>query len=90
MMLLNLLHANVACNLLLTDAARYMVATDKTLKELFPNLNHVTCIAQLFHNCAEKVRAHFPSVALLNYLEEISSFTQLFAEEIPWILRGNA
>ena len=56
---------SIACkreDFLLTDAARYMVATGKTLRELFPNLHHVTCIAHLFYNCAEKVRAHFPSV----------------------------
>ena len=35
---------SIACkreDFLLTDAARYMVATGKTLRELFPNLHHV-------------------------------------------------
>ena len=61
---------SIACKredflLLLTDAASYMVATGKTLKELFPNLHHGICIAHLFQNCVEKVRAHFPSVGSL-------------------------
>ena len=38
---------------LLTDAARYMSLAGKTLKELYPTLMHVTCIAQhLLHNCS--------------------------------------
>ena len=43
----------------LTDAARYMSLARKTLKELYPSLMHVTCVARLLHNCAMRVRAHF-------------------------------
>ena len=69
---------SIACKrenffLLLTSAARYMVATGKTLKELFPNLHHVTCIAHLFNNCAEKVRAHFPSV--VSWISSVKAVT---------------
>ena len=36
--------------LFLTDAAWYMSLAGKTLKELYPSLMHVTCIAHLLHN----------------------------------------
>lgn len=48
--------------LLLSDAARYMTAAGKLLKALYPLLFHVTCVAHMFHNCAEKVRACYPKV----------------------------
>ena len=47
------------CSLFLTDAARYMFLAEKTLKELYPSLIHVNCVARLLHNCAMLVRAHF-------------------------------
>ena len=46
-------------SLFLTNAARYMSLAGKTLKELYPSLMHVTCVAHLLHNCAMRVRAHF-------------------------------
>ena len=46
-------------SLFLTDAARYMSLAGKTLKELYPSLMHVTCVAHLLHNCAMRVRAYF-------------------------------
>ena len=49
-------------NLLLTDAARYMALAGKTLKEFYPYLLHVTCLAHLLHNCAMRVRAHFKNI----------------------------
>ena len=45
--------------LLLSDAARYMTAAGKLLQQLYPRLFHITCMAHLLHNCAEKVRACF-------------------------------
>ena len=48
--------------LLLSDAARYMTACTAALKLLYPRLFHVTCMAHLLHNCAEKVRSHFQQV----------------------------
>ena len=48
--------------LLLTDAARYMSLAGKTLKELYPILMHVTCVAHLLHNCAMRVRACFKNI----------------------------
>ena len=49
-------------SLFLTDAARYMSLVGKTLKELYPSLMHVTCVAHLLHNCAMRVRAHFKNI----------------------------
>jgi len=49
-------------NLLLTDAASYMLSTGRTLHKLYPHLFHVTCIAHLIHNCAMRIRAHFVDV----------------------------
>ena len=48
--------------LFLTDAARYMSLAGKTLKELYPSLMHVTCVANLLHNYAMRVRAHFKNI----------------------------
>lgn len=48
--------------LLLSDAASYMTACTNALKLLYPRLFHVTCMAHLLHNCAEKVRSHFADV----------------------------
>ena len=49
-------------SLFLTDAARHMSLGGKTLKELYPSLMHVTCVAHLLHNCAMCVRAHFKNI----------------------------
>ena len=49
-------------SLFLTDAARYMSLAGKTLKELYPSLMHVTCVAHLLHNWAMRVRAHLKNI----------------------------
>ena len=41
--------------LLLTDFVRYMSLSGKTLKELYPSLMHITCIAHSVHNWAMRV-----------------------------------
>ena len=48
--------------LLLSDAAKYMIAAGITIKFLYPKLFHVTCVAQLLHNCAMKIKSHFEDV----------------------------
>ena len=48
--------------LLLSDAARYMQAAGKTLKNMYLQLFHVTCVAHLMHNCALRVKAKYPAV----------------------------
>ena len=47
---------------LLSDAARYITACTAALKLLYPRFFHVTCMAYLLHNCAEKVHGHFQQV----------------------------
>ena len=39
-----------------------MSLAGKTLKEFYPSLMHVTCVAHLLHNCAVRVRAHFKNI----------------------------
>ena len=39
-----------------------MSSAGKRLKELYPSLMHVTCVAHLLHNCAMRVRAHFKNI----------------------------
>ena len=48
--------------LLLSDAAKYMIAAGITLKSLYPKLFYVTCVAHLLHNCAIKIKSHFEDV----------------------------
>ena len=54
--------ARVNFNLLLSDAASYMVSAGRTLHQLYPHLFHITCVAHLIHNCAMKVRGHYEEV----------------------------
>ncbi len=42
--------------LLLSDGAPYAIKTGKVLKELIPNLKHITCICHALHNLAETIR----------------------------------
>ena len=48
--------------LLLSDAVKYMIAAGITLKSLYPNMFHLTCIVHLLHNCAMKIKSHFKDV----------------------------
>ena len=48
--------------LVLSDAAKYMIAAGITLKCLYSKLFHVTCVALLLHNCAMKIKSHFEDV----------------------------
>ena len=48
--------------LLLSDAAKYMIAAGITLKSLYPKLFHMTCVAHLLHNCATKIKSRFEDV----------------------------
>ena len=48
--------------LLLSDAAKYMIAAGITLKSLYPKLFHVTCVADLLHDCAMKIKFLFEDV----------------------------
>ena len=46
-------------SLFLTDAVQYISLAQKTLKELYSSLMHVTYIVHLLHNCTMRVHAHF-------------------------------
>lgn len=48
--------------LLVTDAASYMKKTASSLKILYPNMIHLTCLAHGLHRIAEEVRAQFPDL----------------------------
>ena len=48
--------------LLLSDAAKYMIAAGITLKSLYPKLFYVMYVAHLLHNCATKIKSHFEDV----------------------------
>ena len=62
-MLLEILESTEACFcLLLSDAAKYMIATGITLKSLYSMLLHMTCVAHLLHSCAMKIKSHFEDV----------------------------
>ncbi len=68
-------------SLLLSDAASYMTACTATLKVLYPNLFHVTCLAHMLHNCAEKVRGVFSNVDSLVARVKASTVKNKFRRE---------
>ena len=45
--------------LVVTDQASYMLLAIKNLKGMYPNINHVTCIAHALHRVSETVREMF-------------------------------
>jgi len=48
--------------LFLSDAAAYMKLAGKTLRNIFPKLIHLTCMAHALHNVCEKIIAMYGSV----------------------------
>ena len=48
--------------LLVTDGAAYMKKTASSLKILYPNMLHITCLAHGLHRVAEEVRGQFQDV----------------------------
>ena len=60
--------------LLLSDAASYMRASGGALKVLYPRLFHVTCLAHMLHNCAERIRSFFHDVD--NLIARIKALTR--------------
>jgi len=54
-MLLEFMEPTNSFFLLLSDAAKYMLAADAIPKSLYPKLFHVTCVAHLLHNCGMQV-----------------------------------
>ena len=49
-------------SLFLTDAAWYMSLAGKTLKELYPSLVHVICVAHLLYDYTMRVHTHFKNI----------------------------
>ena len=49
-------------NFLISDAKSYMCRAGKVLKEKYPNLLHVTCLAHLMHNCGLKVKRFYKEI----------------------------
>lgn len=45
--------------LVVTDAASYMTLSFKNLKNLFPNMHHITCVIHALHRVSEKIRENF-------------------------------
>ena len=48
--------------LLLTDAARYMTAAGRAVKQTYPRLFHITCVPHGLHNAVERIRANYEDV----------------------------
>ena len=48
--------------LLLTDAARYMTAAGRVVKQTYPKLFHITGVVHDLHNAAERIRANYANV----------------------------
>jgi len=46
--------------LLVTDKTNYMINTREKLKEQFPKLIHLTCLAHGLHNISETIMLTFP------------------------------
>jgi len=51
--------------LLVTDAAPYMIKAGNGLTLLYPNLIHITCLALTLHRVSEEIRRNFPNVDIL-------------------------
>lgn len=48
--------------LLSTDSVAYMLKAGRILKNVFPKLKHVTCLAHALHRVAEQIRFQYPDV----------------------------
>ena len=72
-------------NLLISDAASYMFRAGKVLKEIYPNLLHVTCLAHLMRNCAFKAKSFYKEVDDLITAVQASAESPIliFVEDLP-------
>lgn len=74
--------------LFLSDAAPYMKKAGDTLKVLFPQMIHLTCLAHGFHRISEEIRSSFPDVdklisSIKNFFLKAPSRIQLFKTLAP-------
>ncbi|QQP57860.1 Putative LOC100902024 [Caligus rogercresseyi] len=67
--------ANKKLRLFLTDGASYCLKAGRGLRQQFPNLIHVTCIAHALNRVADLARTQFPKVNHL--ISEIKNFFAL-------------
>ena len=51
--------------LIISDSASYMIKAISQLKNVYVNMNHISCIAHLAHNCALKIKTNYKRVDLL-------------------------
>ncbi|KAF7679722.1 hypothetical protein CDIK_4485, partial [Cucumispora dikerogammari] len=51
--------------LIISDSASYMIKAISQLKNVYVNMNHISCIAYLAHNCALKIKAKYKRADLL-------------------------
>ncbi|KAF7685185.1 hypothetical protein CDIK_4066 [Cucumispora dikerogammari] len=51
--------------LIISDSAFYMINAISHLKNVYVNMNHISCIAHLAHNCALKIKTNYKRVGLL-------------------------
>ena len=48
--------------LLLTDAARYMTTAGRFVKQTYPRLFHITCVAHSLHTAAKQIRTNYEDI----------------------------
>ena len=48
--------------LLLTNTARYITAAGRVVKQIYPRLFHISCMAHGLHNAAKRIRANYEDV----------------------------
>ncbi len=59
--------------MLLTDAATYMTSAGIAVKFTYAKLFHVTCVAHLIHNCANRVKGYYDGVdALISSIKHLT------------------
>lgn len=51
--------------LLISDAAPYMVKAGRQLKNFYPKLQHITCLSHLIHNFCLRIKSYFPDIDFL-------------------------
>ncbi|KAF7696572.1 hypothetical protein CDIK_1749 [Cucumispora dikerogammari] len=51
--------------LIISDIASYMIKATSHLKNVYVNMNHISCIAHLAHNCVLKIKTNYKRVNLL-------------------------
>lgn len=74
--------------LFVSDAAAYMLKAGKLLKNIYPNMLHITCVAHALHRICEFIRNEFPEVDKViaffkQILRKAPSRVSLYKEQYP-------